>query len=110
MSHNCRPFSSGRWQLWHSLAHDGARPWLGRARGRCHGSRIGHQPGQPSGPPDVVLVNGAVLTVDARDSVAEAVAITGGRITAVGTTAVVKALAGPSTQVIDLAGRAVTPA
>ena len=56
-----------------------------------------------------MLLNGAVLTVDARDSVAEAVAITGGRIAAVGTTAAVKALAGPSTQVIDLAGRAVTP-
>ena len=67
------------------------------------------QPGQPSGAPDVVLLNGAVLTVDARDSVAEAVAVTGGRITAVGTTAAVKALAGPSTQVVDLAGRAVTP-
>ena len=67
------------------------------------------QPGQPSGTPDVVLLNGAVLTVDARDSVAEAVAVTGGRITAVGTTAAVKALAGPSTQVVDLAGRAVTP-
>ena len=57
----------------------------------------------------MVLLNGAVLTVDARDSVAEAVAVTGGRITAVGTTAAVKALAGPSTQVVDLAGRAVTP-
>ena len=67
------------------------------------------QPQPSPGPPDVVLVNGAVLTVDARDSVAEAVAITGGRITFVGTTAQVKALAGPSTQVIDLAGRAVTP-
>ncbi len=55
------------------------------------------------------MLNGAVLTVDARDSVAEAVAVTGGRITAVGTTAAVKALAGPSTQVVDLAGRGVTP-
>jgi imidazolonepropionase-like amidohydrolase len=67
------------------------------------------QAGQPSGPPDTILVNGAVLTVDPRDSVAEAVAITGGRISAVGTTAQVKALAGPATQVVDLAGRAVTP-
>jgi predicted amidohydrolase YtcJ len=36
-------------------------------------------------------------------------AIAGGRIAAVGSTAQVKALAGPATQVIDLAGRAVTP-
>jgi hypothetical protein len=33
-------------------------------------------------PADLVLMNGAVLTVDPRDSVAEAVAITGGRIVA----------------------------
>jgi predicted amidohydrolase YtcJ len=65
---------------------------------------------QPSAaPPDLVLVNGAVLTVDPRDSVAEAVAVAGGRIVAVGTTAQVKALAGPATEVIDLNGRAVTP-
>lgn len=58
---------------------------------------------------DVVLLNGTVLTVDARDSIAEALAITGGRISAVGTTAQVKAAIGPATQVIDLAGRTVTP-
>jgi hypothetical protein len=64
---------------------------------------------RPSSPPDVVLVNGAVLTVDAKDTVAEAVAISGGRIAAVGRTADIKAMAGPATEVIDLAGRAVTP-
>jgi hypothetical protein len=65
---------------------------------------------QPAaGPPDIVLINGAVLTVDPRDSVAQAVAIARRRIVAVGTTAQVRALAGPSTEVIDLAGRAVTP-
>jgi predicted amidohydrolase YtcJ len=67
------------------------------------------QPQPPAGPPETILINGAVLTVDARDSVAEALAIAGGRIAAVGSTAQVKALAGPATQVIDLAGRAVTP-
>jgi predicted amidohydrolase YtcJ len=67
------------------------------------------QPQPPAGPPETILINGAVLTVDARDSVAEALAIAGGRIAAVGSTAQVKALAGSATQVIDLAGRAVTP-
>ena len=43
-------------------------------------------------PADLVLTNGAVLTVDPRDSVAEAVAITGGRIVAVGTTRADQAL------------------
>ncbi len=58
---------------------------------------------------DLVLTNGAVLTVDPRDSVAEAVAISGGRIVAVGTSAQIKAHIGSATQVVDLAGRAVTP-
>lgn len=70
----------------------------------------GRTQAQPSsGPPDLVLINGAVLTVDARDSVAEAVAIARGRIVAVGTTAQVKALAAPTTEIVDLKGRAVTP-
>src|SRR5688572_26108508 len=58
---------------------------------------------------DTVMINGAVLTVDRADAVAQAVAITGGKITAVGTTAQIKAMAGPKTEVIDLRGRAVTP-
>src|SRR5687768_308833 len=64
---------------------------------------------QSQTPADTVLINGAVLTVDRTDSVAQAVAITGGKIAAVGTTAQIKAMAGASTDVIDLRGRAVTP-
>lgn len=60
-------------------------------------------------PADMVLLNGAVLTVDRNDAVAQAVAIRGGRIAAVGTTAEIRALAGSATEVIDLRGRAVTP-
>ena len=60
-------------------------------------------------PVDTVLINGVVLTVDRTDSVAQAVAITGGKITAVGTTAEIKAMAGANTEAIDLRGRAVTP-
>jgi predicted amidohydrolase YtcJ len=69
------------------------------------------QGGEPraQSPADMVLINGAVLTVDRADSVAQAVAITGGKIAAVGTTATIKAMAGPKTEVIDLRGRAVTP-
>jgi predicted amidohydrolase YtcJ len=50
-----------------------------------------------------------VLTVDAKDSVGQAVAIRDGRIVAVGTDTVVAKLIGPKTKVIDLAGRTVTP-
>jgi predicted amidohydrolase YtcJ len=66
-------------------------------------------PPQAQAPADIVLINGAVLTVDRTDSVAEAVAITGGKIAAVDTTAQIKAMAGSNTEVIDLRGRAVTP-
>ena len=58
---------------------------------------------------DLVLVHGSVLTVDAKDSIAQAVAVRGGRIVAVGTDAWVMRLVGPKTRVIDLHGRAATP-
>ena len=49
---------------------------------------------------DLVLRHGTVLTVDAKDSVAQAVAIRDGRIVAVGTDTVVAKLIGPKTKVI----------
>ncbi len=64
---------------------------------------------QAQTPVDTILVNGKVITVDPRDQIAQAVAISGGRIVAVGTTADIKARAGSATQVIDLGGRAMTP-
>jgi len=60
-------------------------------------------------PPDLVLVNGTVLTVDDADTVAEALAIRAGRIVAVGTTSDIRKLAGLGTEVIDLNGRTATP-
>jgi predicted amidohydrolase YtcJ len=65
---------------------------------------------QRSGDPaDLVLIDGQVLTVDAADTVAQAVAITKGVIVAVGSNAEVRSRIGPSTRVIDLGGRSVTP-
>jgi predicted amidohydrolase YtcJ len=60
-------------------------------------------------PITLALVNGRVYTVDAARPWAEAVAVSGDRIAAVGTTAEIRALAGPATRVIDLAGKFVTP-
>lgn len=60
-------------------------------------------------PADTVLVNGHVVTVDARFSTAQAIAIKDGRFTAVGTTADIRKLAGPNTRVVDLHGRTVIP-
>ncbi len=60
-------------------------------------------------PPDRILVNGVVHTMDEARPRAEAVAMTGGRITAVGSTADVLALKGPQTEVIDLQRATVVP-
>ena len=60
-------------------------------------------------PADLVLVGGRVITLDTESRVAEAVAVRGARIVAVGSTAEIEALAGPGTGRVDLAGRAVTP-
>jgi predicted amidohydrolase YtcJ len=59
--------------------------------------------------PDKVLVNGKIITVDGTFTIAQALAIRGARIVAVGTTADIEKLKGPATQTIDLRGRAVIP-
>jgi predicted amidohydrolase YtcJ len=67
----------------------------------------GMQPATPAA--DLVLYNGRVITVDRTFSSAEAVAIAGDRVVAVGTSASVRARAGASARQIDLGGRAVVP-
>jgi predicted amidohydrolase YtcJ len=64
---------------------------------------------QPIAPADIVLLNGKIITVDADDRIAQAVAIAGAQIAAVGTDTEVRSRIGPSTERIDLGGRAVTP-
>jgi len=58
---------------------------------------------------DIILVNGNVITVDERKPRAEAVAIQGERILAVGANAEIRRLAGERTRVMDLAGKTVVP-
>ncbi|MFI2410439.1 amidohydrolase [Streptomyces sp. NPDC018947] len=58
---------------------------------------------------DVVFVAGSVHTMDPGHPRASALAVTGERITAVGGDDEVRALAGPDTVVVDLAGRALLP-
>ncbi|WP_303808308.1 amidohydrolase [Sandarakinorhabdus limnophila] len=60
-------------------------------------------------PADTVLLHGRIITADAKDSVVQALAISGGKIAAVGSDASISALIGPKTKVIDLKGRAATP-
>jgi predicted amidohydrolase YtcJ len=59
---------------------------------------------------DLLLINGRVLTMDAHDSVTQAVAMKDGKIVAVGSIADIEPLAGASTQVVDLDGRTAMPA
>src|SRR5882757_9891174 len=60
-------------------------------------------------PADLILLHGKIHNEDANRSVAQALAIRGNKIVAVGTDQVVNALKGPNTQTIDLAGRVVLP-
>jgi enamidase len=56
---------------------------------------------------DLILVGAKVLTGDSNRPAAEAVALAGERIRAVGTSAEIRLLAGPGTRVVDLRGRTV---
>jgi len=58
---------------------------------------------------DLAFLNGAVYTVDAARSRAQAVAVRDGRIAAVGSDDDVRELVGPTTEVVDLAGRMLLP-
>jgi predicted amidohydrolase YtcJ len=58
---------------------------------------------------DLVLLGGKIITVDEKESTAEAVAIKYGKIIAVGKNDDLKAHISPKTKVIELKGRAVIP-
>jgi predicted amidohydrolase YtcJ len=60
-------------------------------------------------PPDQILTNGKIITVDERFRIAQAVAIRGARIVAVGSNQEITQLAGPNTKRIDLKGKSVIP-
>jgi predicted amidohydrolase YtcJ len=58
---------------------------------------------------DLILTNGKIITVDAAFTVAQALAIAGDRILAVGSDAAMARVSGPTTRVVDLKGKAVIP-
>jgi predicted amidohydrolase YtcJ len=62
-----------------------------------------------SDPATLVLRNGKIVTVDDARPEAQAIAIRGDRIAAVGSNAEIQRYVGPATQVIDLAGRLAIP-
>ena len=63
---------------------------------------------QPS-VPDMVLKNGKIVTMDDAIPEAQAIAIAGDRIVAVGSDAKIEAMVGDNTEVIDLQGKLVIP-
>jgi len=83
-----------------SIAAAGCAPTAGRTEGASPQARDAV---------DLILVNGKVVTVDDRFTIAQAVAIKGNSIAAVGSNAEIRDRAGSGTRVIDLAGKTVIP-
>lgn len=92
--------------------------WFGQKRRRLIGSLLASigltalpRGGRaaPIVPADTILRGGRILTVDPRFSTAEAVAVAGNRILAVGKDADIMALATGATRIIDLKGATVVP-
>lgn len=59
--------------------------------------------------PDVIFVQGKIVTVDRNFEVVEAVAVKEGRIVAIGKNEQIRPLASPATRVVDLGGKTVLP-
>jgi predicted amidohydrolase YtcJ len=66
-------------------------------------------PQPASAPADLVLLNGKIVTLESATPEAQAIAIAGSRIAAIGSSAEIKRHAGPRTQVIDLQGQLAIP-
>jgi hypothetical protein len=60
-------------------------------------------------PADLIIINSKVITVDRNFSIAQAVAVKGERIIAIGTNNKIRALAGRHTKIIDLKGKTLLP-
>ncbi len=58
---------------------------------------------------DLVFVNGSVISVDKKDTIYEAIGLTGNKISFLGTTEEAAGVIGEGTKVIDLKGRSVIP-
>jgi len=58
---------------------------------------------------DLILTNGKIITVDEKFTIAQALAVRGNRVVAVGTNQQIAQLATPTARRIDLRGRAVVP-
>jgi len=64
---------------------------------------------QTVSPADLVLTNGRVVTVEESQPEAQAIAVTGDRIVAVGSSGDIRPYVGPATKVVDVNGQLVIP-
>ena len=64
---------------------------------------------QTVSPADLVLTNGRVVTVEESQPEAQAIAVTGDRIVAVGSSGDIRQYVGPATKVVDVSGQLVVP-
>jgi predicted amidohydrolase YtcJ len=88
------------------LAAGAAGIGLGPGLFRCAAAQT---PPTASGAADAIWTGGPILTMNDAVPSAEAVAIRGGRILAVGSRAQVEATRGPGTRMLDLGGRTMLP-
>jgi predicted amidohydrolase YtcJ len=58
---------------------------------------------------DIILKNGKIITIDSSSTIANAIAIAGDRIVAVGAEAIVQTHIAPGTRIVDLKGKTVIP-
>lgn len=89
-----------------------SRSWLvlAAALAACGGERPAPAAGEaPAGGADRIFVNGHVLTMNDAQPEVEAIAVTDGKIVALGTTAEVETLKGATTTVTDLGGKTLLP-
>ncbi|MBI2816074.1 MAG: amidohydrolase [Acidobacteria bacterium] len=77
--------------------------WFSIAEGGLFGQQI------PALVPDAIFHNGKIVTVDSAFSIQEAFAVEGDHFLAVGSNVKMRALADPSTRLIDLRGSTVIP-
>ncbi|MFN8654351.1 MAG: amidohydrolase [Gemmatimonadales bacterium] len=66
-------------------------------------------PAPPANPADLVLLHGRVVTLDSANPVAQAIAIKGDRLMAVGSDSAIEAMVGPRTNQVDLKGQLAIP-
>ena len=91
------------------LAAGAALAALYLSTSRSSDARAEPPPSPAAGPADLILTHGRIYTVDAQKPWAQALAIRGDRILAVGGDKEIGALAGPRTRVIDLRGKFALP-